>query len=212
MFPSAIARLGSVACERWGMFTTAQAAQLGISRKTVSALAASGSVERVARGVYRMAGVPTPDLELDRIRIDWLAVGGADLTVAGRSAAVVHRIGDWFPGASEFVAPNRRTTRLADVQLRVRKLDSVDITHADGLPTMTIERTVADLVDAREDPSLIADALRHAVQNGTLLTPRRLAQLLDPLARRNGELTGADLGERLMLAAGLDETWIARLR
>lgn len=113
---------------------------------------------------------------------------------------------------TELVAPHRRTTRLPSIRLRVRELHAADVTYIDGLPTMTVERTIVDLVEAREDPSLIADALRHAVQNGTHLAPRRLAQLLEPLARRNGEVNGADLGERLMLAAGLDETWIARLR
>ncbi|MFC5433515.1 hypothetical protein ACFPJ2_07435 [Microbacterium suwonense] len=86
------------------------------------------------------------------------------------------------------------------------------MTYIDGLPTMTVERAIADLVEAREDPSLVADALWHAVQNGTLLAPHRLTQLLDPLARRNGEVTGAELGERMMLAAGLDDAWITRLR
>jgi len=76
---------------------------------------------------------------------------------------------------------------------------------------MTVERTVADLVEAREDPSLVADALQHAVQRGTLLRPRRLAQLLEPLAHRNGEASGAALAGRLMLAGGVDESWIDRL-
>ena len=159
-----------------------------------------------------MAGAPEGELEINRLRVDWLAVGGAGLTVAGKSAAAVHRIGDWFPGASEFVTPQRRTTRLTDVRLRTRKLEKVDVMYSDGLPTMTVERTIADLVEAREDPSLVASALLHAVQNGTLLAPRRLSQLLDPLARRNGEKSGAALSERLMLAAGIEDRWISRLR
>lgn len=212
MAGATIARLGSIAAEQWGMFTTSQAVAVGAARNTLSALNASSAITRVAQGVYRMAGVPEGDPLIDRIRVDWLAVGGTGLTVAGKSAAAVHRIGDWFPDVTELVAAHRRTTRLPSIRLRVRQLDAADMTYIDGLPTMTVERTIADLVEAREDLSLIADALRHAVQNGTLLVPRRLAQLLDPLALRNGDVSGAELGERMMLAAGLDNAWPARLR
>jgi predicted transcriptional regulator of viral defense system len=216
MIPRTISRLGEVAIERWGMFTTAQAAEAGVSRKALSSLAASGAIERLAQGVYRMAGVPPAEHEIDAIRVHWLALGGATEAViiiaAGRTAATLHRIGDWFPTASEFVTSTRRTTRLRDVRLRIRQIDSVDVTFIAGLPSMTVERTIADLVEAREDQSLIADALRHATEHGTLLRPRRLAQLVDPIARRNGEDSGGALTEQLMLTAGLEASWIDRLR
>ncbi|UYO96386.1 type IV toxin-antitoxin system AbiEi family antitoxin domain-containing protein [Microbacterium sp. M28] len=209
-----IARLGAIASERWGMLTAAQAAEADISRKVLSRLAASGAIERLAQGVYRMAGAPAAAQEVDAIRVHWLALGGATgaLVVAGgKTAATLHRLGDWFPGESDFVTPVRRTTRLSDVRLRVRRLDEEDVVYVDGLPAMTVERTIADVVEAREDSSLVADALWQAVQRGTLLRPRRLAQLLEPLAHRNGETSGAALAERLMLAGGVEESWIDRL-
>nr|WP_314844759.1 type IV toxin-antitoxin system AbiEi family antitoxin domain-containing protein [uncultured Microbacterium sp.] len=213
MSHSTIAMLGKVAVERWGMFTTAQASETGVSRNVLVALAASGAIERLAQGVYRMAGAPPARLEIDTIRIHWLAVDGAKrLTVAaGRSAAALHEIGDWFPAESDFVTPTRRTTRLPGVRLRVRHLDQEDVVYIDGLPTMTVERTIADLVESREDPSLIADALLHAVQRGVLPHPRRLAQLLEPLAHRNGVGSGVALAERLMAAGGVEDGWQARL-
>ncbi|MGN7861279.1 type IV toxin-antitoxin system AbiEi family antitoxin domain-containing protein [Microbacterium sp. 22303] len=175
---------------------------------------AAGAIERLAQGAYRMAGAPTAEPHIDAIRVHWLALGGAEQPViaAKKTAATLHRIGDWFPAHSEFVTPTRRTTRLSDVRVRTRRLDEVDVVYVDGLPSMKVERTIADLVEAREDPSLISDALLHAAQHGTLLRPRRLAQLLDPLARRNDQATGVALAERLMLAGGMNEAWIARLR
>lgn len=94
----------------------------------------------------------------------------------------------------------------------MRRLDEEDVVYVDGLPSMTVERTVAGLVETREEPSLVTDALGHAAQRGMLLRPRRLARLLEPLARRNGEPTGDALAVRLLLSAGLDESWTARLR
>lgn len=214
MAGATISRLGAIAVDHWGMFTTAQVADIGIPRKVLSSLATSGTIERLAQGVYRMAGAPSDGHEVDAIRVHWLALGGATgalVVAAGTTAATLHLIGDWFPTESEFVTPTRRTTRLSDVRLRIRRLEKEDVVNIDGLASMTVERTIADLVEAREDPSLIADALRHAVQRGTFLRPRRLAQLLEPLARRNGEASGAALAGRLILAGGVDESWLDRL-
>lgn len=204
MSGSTIAKLGAIASERWGMVTTAQADEVGVSRKTLSGLTASGALERLAQGVYRMAGAPAAMLEIDTIRVHWLALGGtASVIAAGRSAAALHEIGDWLPGASEFVAATRRTTRIDGVRIRVRSLAAEDIVFVDGMPSMTVERTIADLVESREDLSLVSGALRHAAIAGKLTAPVRLDRLLQPLARRNGALNGDDLAERLMQIGGV---------
>jgi len=58
-------RLGSIAEHRWGLVTTAQAEDAGVSRKQLSRMAASGAIKRVAQGVYRMAGAP-PTVSVNR--------------------------------------------------------------------------------------------------------------------------------------------------
>ncbi|GEB95939.1 transcriptional regulator [Microbacterium lacticum] len=198
MSGSTIAKLGAIAAERWGMVTTAQAANAGISRKTLSSLTTSGALERLAQGVYRMVGAPAAMLEIDPIRIHWLALGGTtSLIAAGRSAAALHEVGDWLPGASEFVAATRRTTRIDGVRIRIRSLEVKDTVFVDGMPTMTVERTIADLVESREDLAHVSDAVAQAIQRGTLLRPDRLKEMLEPLAHRYREPSGAALVERL---------------
>lgn len=209
-----IAKLGEIAAERWGMFTTAQAHEVGISRKTLTGLAASGGILRVGQGVYRMAGAPEPELEY--LYIPWLALGGAILppsatgapavVVAGESAAIAHGIGDWFPGTREFVVPSRRTTRLTDVRLRVRSLESAEVMYVDGLPALTVERTIADLVEQWTDRSLIVNALADASTQGKLLSPRMLGLYLEPLARTRGADSGAELADQLLEEAGVETT------
>lgn len=198
-----IAKLGAIAAEHWGMVTTTQASQADVSRKTLSALTASGALERLAQGVYRMAGAPAAMLEIDTIRVHWLALGGTtSLVAAGKSAAALHNIGDWFPGTTEFVSPTRRTTRLEGVRLRVRSLDPSDVMFVDGMPTMSLERTIADLVESREDLSLVADALGHAARQGHLLQPKRLSELFEPLSNRHREPTGEALMDHLLALSG----------
>ena len=87
-----IAKLGGLAAERWGMFTTAQAHEIGITRKRLSELAASGGITRVGQGVYRMAGAPEPELE--HLYIPWLALGGATLPPSPTGAPAVVVAGD----------------------------------------------------------------------------------------------------------------------
>lgn len=77
---------------------------------------------------------------------------------------------------------------------------------------MTIERTIADLVEDLKDLSLIADALRDASGKRTLDLDR-LRELLAPLAERNGfrKDDGRALLDRLMEIAGIDVDSLARL-
>ena len=206
-----IAELGGLASERWGLFTTTQAARAGVSRNTLSGLSSSGAIHRVAQGVYRMAGAPEPEHEY--IYVPWLSLGGATLppsengvpalVVAGESAAIAHGIGDWFPSVVDVITPTRRTTRLPDVRLRTRRLSRDEVMFVNGLPTLTVERTIADLLEQWADPSLVADALRQAAEQGKFLSPRRLAALLDPIASAHGAESGAQYAAQLMEEAGI---------
>jgi len=218
MAHSVIARLGELASERWGLITTAQAEQIGVSRRTLSRLAGSGALIRVAQGVYRMAGAPEADLEW--IYSAWMALGGAQyptprgevppLVAAGETAAHVHRIGDWFPGTREFLVPARRGTRLDDVKLRILKLTPAEVMIVDGLPTLTVERTVADLMAQWTDRSLVIDALRQAFEQGKLVSPRRLAEHLEPIARAHQFADGIDMATDMMAEAGIDTKALSR--
>ena len=195
------------------MFTTAQATAAGVARKSLSGLANAGAIERVAQGVYRMAGSPAAAIELDTIRIHWLALGGAmrpstdsgvpALVATGKTAARIHRIGEWFSGASIFIVPERRATRLSDVRPRVGTLLAEDVVIVDGLPTMTVERTIADLIATGKDLSLAADAASDAVRRGSLTSTRRLALHLDKVARRHGYDSGASYTSDLLEIAGV---------
>jgi hypothetical protein len=82
-------------------------------------MASAGVIERVAQGVYRMAGAPPQDHEA--LYATWLAWGAtapcaesgvAPVVAAGETAAVVHGIGDFLPGGFDFIVPARKGTRL----------------------------------------------------------------------------------------------------
>jgi len=190
---STLARLGSIAERRWGLFTTAQATSAGISRKQLVRLTTSGVIERVAHGVYRTAGAPPQPHE--SIYATWLSLGGATaartesgvspLVAGGVTAAVMHEIGDFFLDGLDFIVPSRKGTRLPGVRLRIRHLYPADVIPVNGLPTLTVERTLLDLIELGADTSLVTDALRDAVRQGKVTRPERLRSDLATLGTRH---------------------------
>lgn len=212
---STLVALGSIAERRWGLFTTAQAEAAGIARKQLSRMASTGAIDRLAHGVYRMAGSPTQQHE--SVYATWLALGGATtprsangvaaIVASSTTAALVHDIGDFFPDGYDFMVPSRKGTRLPGVRLRVRTLSREEVIPVAGLPTLTVERTIADLVETGTDTSLVADALRDAVRADKLVAPDRLVDHLSPIAKRRkttGHATANDLFE---LAGVRPEGW-----
>lgn len=218
---AALRIVADLASMQWGLVTTAQAAVRGVMRADLSRLTKTGHLNRVAQGIYRDAGAPIDQFE--GIRAAWLAADpeptaenrlrnpSDGATVMGASAAALHDAGDLPADRYVLSSPVRRQTQRPDVRYRLRRLDTDDVTIVQGLPTTTIERTIADLVEERTDLSLVADVLRDAARTRRIDTTR-LSELLAPLAQRNNLANGdgdALLG-RLNTLAGLDTAGLVR--
>ena len=219
----ALQQLAEVTESQWGMVTTAQARTQGIDHMTLKRLNDDGHLIRLIHGVYRSTGAPSAEHE--ELRAAWLATEPRRLAlerlrddrpgivVSGESAARLHGIGDLRATRSEFTSPTRRQSQRLDVRYRTRDLPREDVTVRYGLPATTRERTIADLVEDRQDLSTVAEALRDATRQSAL-DIERLTELLAPLARRNGCAAGdgAALLEKLARSAGIDEdSWARRI-
>lgn len=212
--------LAEITAYQWGMVTASQASTQGVSRLDLSRLTDGGHLDRLAHGVYKDSGTPSDQFE--DLRAAWLStepkvMGEAriqeranGIVVAGTSAAGLYGIGDLWTDRHEFVSPERRQSQRTEIRYRKRSLDPHDVTLAQGLPTMTIERTIADLVEEVGDHSLVADALRDGAFKRNLDLDR-LQELLSPLAARNGlkKDDGAKLLNQLLETAGIDTDTVA---
>lgn len=213
--------LAEVTAYQWGMVTSAQARMRGVSRLEMSRLADAGHLKRLVHGVYKDSGAPTDpfdDLYAAWLSTDPMSMGEDRLrdrangvVVAGVSAARLHDIGDLWADRHDFVTSTRRQTQRAEIRYRQRSLDRQDVTLAHGLPVMTIECTIADLVESVGDLSLVADALRDAALSRSLDVDR-LRDLLAPLAARHGlkRRDGSALLDRLLEIAEVDVSTLAR--
>lgn len=180
---STIAKLAPIAEDQWGLVTRRQAQDAGISAATLQRLSADGSLlERVAHGVYHLAGAPVSDHA--QLRAAWLQLAPETLAwertadqgvVSHRSAAAVYGLGHLPADRHDFTLPRRRQVRRSDVSIYRRELGSGEWIALRGLPVTRPSRIAADLLGEREDPEavghVVADALRGATEDaGTFVS------------------------------------------
>ena len=160
-------------CSLEDVFTTGQAARMGISRLALSRAAADGYLERLGHGVYRRAS--SLGSEHVEARAGWKLTAPEKLShermsepfdgvaARGRSASCVHGIGDFLPHPAEIAVPRRFNSRREGVVYRREALAEEDVVWREGLPVTRVGKTLLDLWEDGEDPSLVGNALVDAV-------------------------------------------------
>ena len=172
-----------LASQQWGMVTTAQALQAGVSAVMLARLVDKAVLERVRSGVY--VSTATGWSPATEVRAQWLALEPKTMAadrlqahptavVSHESAAELHRIGDLDSPHICFSVPSRRQTRQPEVSFRIASLDETDWTIVDGLPVTTAVRTLSDLARAGHEPEhltdMIGDILHHRLATRTEIT------------------------------------------
>lgn len=192
-------RIASIAQDQWGLITRRQAEHAGVSPATLQRLASESVLERVAQGVYRLSGSPTPDhLEL---RGAWLQLA-PDLpawdrtpregVVSHRSAAALYGLGHLPADRHEFTLPVRRQSRRPDVRLHHRQVADVEWISLRGLPVTLPARIAADLIADREDPEAVGHVVGDAIR-GVFDYPGSFVDALAPHAAKFGLRRGDGL-------------------
>lgn len=190
----------SIAEEQWGLVTRRQVHATGAAWSTLARQVRSGSLERVAHGVYRVRGAG--EAEHLELRAAWLQLSPATPAwertpeqgvVSHRSAAALYGLGHLPADVHEFTLPARRQTRRSDVRLHRGDVSDGSWITLHGLPVTRPNRIAADLLAEREDPGavgeLIADALRPGYEySGTV------AAAIAPYAASHGLRRGDGIG------------------
>jgi predicted transcriptional regulator of viral defense system len=190
----------SIAEEQRGLVTRQQFQATGAAWSTLARQVRSGSLERVAHGVYRVRGAG--EAEHLELRAAWLQLSPATPAwertpeqgvVSHRSAAALNGLGHLPADVYEFTLPARRQTRREDVRLHRGDVSDGSWITLHGLPVTRPHRIAADLLAEREDPGavgeLIADALRPGYEySGTV------AAAIAPYAASHGLRRGDGIG------------------
>lgn len=200
-----------IGADQWGLVTSAQAQDNGISRLWLQRLNDRGVLQRLRHGIYAL---PTSQPGfLQDVQAAWLNVTSAvsghpsedfpwPAVVSGATAAAVHGIGDLVPPFIELSVPTRRISKQHDLRLVQRPLLENDVVMLDGLPVTTVKRTIYDLSNTSTDldhlAALVGDAARRS--DASVIW---LSLALNERARAEGLDNGQELLEQLLSAQGL---------
>ena len=176
--PDTYARLYKLAEGQDGYFSSYQAHEAALPRMTLLRAAGAGVLERTSRGVYRLAHFPI----ISNNAHFWEAVLWPQVrkpylgTLSHYTALQLHNLSDVNPETTHITVPMmlRSGRRTPPPLLIVHRadLEPYEITHVDGLPVTTVERTLLDIAQVN-DPVALTDALRDA-RARRLRIPRKL--------------------------------------
>ncbi len=200
-----------IGTDQWGLVTSAQAHENGISRLWLQRLNDRGVLQRLRHGVYALPS-SQPGFMQD-VQAAWLSVVSASTVhqseelvwpavVSGATAAAVHEIGDLVPPFIELSVPSPRMSKQRDLRLVHRSLPEQDLTVLDGLPVTTVERTIHDLSTTTTDldhlTALVVDAAHRPD-----VSVSKLSKALDQRARTEEHTHGLALLENMLSSQGL---------
>lgn len=151
----ALNQLNDLCSRQKGLFTSAQAQERGISRTTLTRLAAYKQIILVIRGVYRSASAPA--VREEKLYAAWLSLdpkkpawdrplNNSDFVVSRHSAAWLYGFDEFAQKPYVFASSQRKQTRNEDIRLFKHKLNPKDVVVVDGMPTITRQRTAIELL------------------------------------------------------------------
>lgn len=197
-----------LAASQRGLLTSAQAHAAGVGRMELSRLAASGHLERIARGVYRASGAPS--MREEAVWAAWLSMdpGVMSYDRDPLACAVSHNTAAWLMGLGELepepvtlTCPARRQVAARGIRTVRVELQPAEVAIVGGLPCTTAARAVADLISSGEDISLVAAVLRDALDAGLVQDEAVLRDRIDALGPKRGIRRGESLWN-MMLGRG----------
>lgn len=181
-----IDKLREIALDQHGFVTTAQAAEVGVSKATLSKLATRSRIERVAHGVYRVP--QTPRDEYDRFMLAVLWTGAPEALISHESALDLYEVCDVNPKAIDVtVAKGRRISRKGGEGYSIHREDIANNNRAwrEEVPVVTLTRAIEQCIIAGTPTYLIDQAIERGLTRG-LLTTRAGERLTEMLKERNG--------------------------
>lgn len=178
--PSSLARLLEVAAAQHGLFTVAQAAEVGVSSGAVRQMSARGALEHRAHGVYRIPEVPISDRTELMEAVLWANGAGV---ITGESALLLWDLADVNPRRIHLGVPRGYRPRRAGGDLyQITRIDFAagERDEVDGVPVAAPATAILHTIGHGTDGDLVAQAIRRAVARELIgeLTAARLTVAL----------------------------------
>jgi len=165
--------LFALAEEQDGLFTSKEARSLGIQDSVLVRLRQRGRLERMSRGVYRIAHYPADRFAQYREAILWAqASNGPDLiALSHETALLLYGISDVNPSRVNLTVPvSARMRRVHPKWIAIHRanLAKGEIHIHEGMPVTTVERSILDTLAANQRTEMARQAIADALREGLL--------------------------------------------
>lgn len=165
--------LYGIAEDQAGYFTAAQARAAGLFQVRLVQLAKQGDIERVSRGVYRLARFPISRLSHYMQAVLWPQVRRPDVVgvISHESALSIHALSDVSPARVHLTLPT--STRLRrevpkGLVIHFAHLTPSDVERVEGVPVTTPARSIRDAHAAHLGNELVGQAIADGRRAGVL--------------------------------------------
>jgi predicted transcriptional regulator of viral defense system len=162
-----------VAADNYGLITSAQAKEMGISDKEMSRLASDGRLRRIGHGLYKIKHyIPSPNDPY----AEAVALVGKNAYLWGESVIAMQELAPTNPTYICIATPSRVRKTLSS-GIRVMPHDKTKkITHYEGIPSQSIPDAILSARGKMMTERLEAAAI-EARRNGLITEKEKLALL-----------------------------------
>ena len=156
-----------------GYFTAAQGRDAGVLQVRLAQLYRRGDLERVTRGVYRLARFPISPLGQYMEAALWPQVRRPDAhgVISHESALAIYGLSDTSPSKVHVTLPTSlriRRTAPPHLVIHYADLEANDERRVEGVPITTPARSIRDAHAAHLGPALVRQAIADGRRNGHL--------------------------------------------
>lgn len=190
--------LFALAEEQDGLFTSKEARSLGIQDSVLVRLRQRGRLERMSRGVYRIAHYPAERLAQYREAILWAQAsnGPERIALSHETALLLYGISDVNPSRVNLTVPESARMRRVHpkwITIHRANLATEDIQLHEGMPVTIVQRSILDVLATNHRTDFARQAITGALRKG-LLTPAQASGLrkrINPLSQSASLSTNA---------------------
>ena len=144
-----------VAADNYGIITSVQAKELGISDKEMSAIAARGRIYRIGHGVYRLTDyIPVPN----DAYAEAVALVGPDAFLYGESVIAMHGLAPTNPARICVATPKRVRKHLPAYLRLIRVPEDTQAASYEGIASQSVFDAILSCKGKMMDDRLVAAA------------------------------------------------------
>jgi predicted transcriptional regulator of viral defense system len=165
--------LYALAEEHDGLLASKDARVLGIQDSVLVRLAQRGRLERMSRGVYRIAHFPVDRLAQYREAVLWAQAsqGPERVALSHETALLLYGISDVNPARVHLTVPmSARLRREHPEWVLIHRADLTpqEISQHEGMPVTSVERSVMDVLSTTHRTDIARQAITDALREGLL--------------------------------------------